>query len=187
MKGCLTRNFLTAAVVRGFVAALALCAAHAMLYHSIAHAQPVKATAAFNAVPSEKFELAPKVFTGTLFTTHQQRARLDAARRRGGVLEDEVVTTTKPERSVINGFVKRSDGRDTVWVDDVMKRDPRSEVMEQLEPNVVGGSNGVSKRILTSTPELRSKVRKQTVVKATTKGRSQKNSRRSARPKLKLL
>jgi hypothetical protein len=24
-------------------------------------------------------------------------------------------------------------------VDDVMRRDPRSEVMEQLEPNVVGG------------------------------------------------
>jgi hypothetical protein len=109
---------------------------------SSAHAQT---TASVLKTPAEvKFDPAPKVLTGTLFNTIEQRQRLDRARRRGGVPEDEVVAldAAEPERPVINGFVKRSDGRNTVWVDDVMKRDPRSEVMEQVEPNVVGGSRG---------------------------------------------
>jgi hypothetical protein len=75
-----------------------------------------------------------------LFNTREQRENLDRARVRSGLVEDEVASPADPEPPVINGFVKRSDGRDTVWVDDVMKRDPRSEVMEQLVPNLVGGT-----------------------------------------------
>jgi len=56
---------------------------------------------------------------GTLFTTPEERARLDRLRRgeadtatAGGVVE--------PQREpVITGYVKRSDGRNTVWIDGV--------------------------------------------------------------------
>lgn len=118
---------------------------------SPAHAQTTASTLKITA--ATKLEPTPKVLPGTLFNTQEQRERLDRARRRGGVLEDEVIDldAVEPERSVINGFVKRSDGRDTVWVDDVMKRDPWLEVMERLEPNVVGGATrGLSKAALTN-------------------------------------
>ena len=76
---------------------------------------------------------------GKLFTTREQRDKLDRARRRGGMVEEETIAPSEARRSVINGFVKRSDGRDTVWVDDAMRRDPRAEMVQQLEPNMVGG------------------------------------------------
>ncbi len=77
--------------------------------------------------------------TGTLFNTREQRERLDRARQRGGVVEDYVETMVEAKPSVINGFVKRSDGRNTVWIDDLMKRNPQAEVVAALEPNMVGG------------------------------------------------
>lgn len=129
MMSGVSRYVAVASAIIGVAGALGLCA-----MQSSAHAQTTA-----KAPSATKLEPTPKVLTGTLFNTHEQRERLDRARQRGGVPEDEVVAATEPERSVINGFVKRSDGRNTVWVDDVMKRDPRSEVVEQLEPNVVGG------------------------------------------------
>jgi hypothetical protein len=127
-----------------FVGALGLCAVQSSAY--------AQTTASMLKVPAvTKLEPAPKVLTGTLFNTREQRERLDRARQRGGLPENEVVAIVEPERSVINGFVKRSDGRNTVWVDDVMKRDPRSEIVAQLEPNVVGGmTRGLSKAALTN-------------------------------------
>jgi hypothetical protein len=141
MSGFL-RYVAVASSIIGLVGALGLCA-----MQSSVHAQT---TASVLKVPViTKLEPTPKVLTGTLFNTHEQRERLDRARQRGGVPEDEVVAAVEPERSVINGFVKRSDGRNTVWVDDVMKRDLRSEILEQLEPNVVGGmTRGLSKAAL---------------------------------------
>ena len=143
MSGFLRCVAVMSAIV-GFVGALGLCAVQ-----SSAHAQTT--ASARQASAATKPEPTPKVLTGTLFSTHEQRERLDRVRQRGGAPEDEVVAVAEPERSVINGFVKRSDGRNTVWVDDVMKRDPRSEVVEQLEPNVVGGqTRGISKAALTN-------------------------------------
>jgi hypothetical protein len=127
-----SRCVAVASSIIGFAGALGLCAVQ-----SPAHAQT---TASALKVPAvTKLEPTPKALTGTLFNTREQRESLDRARQRGGAPEDEVVAAAEPGRSVINGFVKRSDGRNTAWVDDVMKRDPRSEVVEQLEPNVVGG------------------------------------------------
>lgn len=180
MMSGFSRYVAVASAIIGVVGALGLCAVQ-----SSAHAQTT--ASALKAPAPTKLEPTPKVLTGTLFNTHEQRERLDRARQRGGVPEDEVVAAAEPERPVINGFVKRSDGRNTVWVDDVMKRDPRSEVVEQLEPNVVGRNNGVSSRPLTSTSILSRTIRTQTVAKADTKGRIKKNSRRSMKPKLKLL
>jgi hypothetical protein len=51
---------------------------------------------------------------GTLFTTPEERARLDQLRR------GDPVASTPAERAHearITGFVKRSDGRSTVWID----------------------------------------------------------------------
>ena len=146
---------------------------------SSAHAQT---TASVLKTPAEvKFDPAPKVLTGTLFNTIEQRQRLDRARRRGGVPEDEVVAldAAEPERPVINGFVKRSDGRNTVWVDDVMKRDPRSEVMEQVEPNVVGGmTRGLSKAALKNSKTEASFVSPN----ASIKSRATKKTNRGSKP-----
>jgi hypothetical protein len=139
MMNSISRYLVVTILIGGFVCALCLGVAQ-----SSAHAQTTASV--LKAPAAVKFEPAPKVLTGTLFNTVEQRQRLDRARLRGGVPENEVAAAVEPERSVINGFVKRSDGRNTVWVDDVMKRDPRSEVVEQLEPNVVGGTTrGLSK------------------------------------------
>jgi len=53
---------------------------------------------------------------GTLFTTPEERARLDRLRRGEPVVQAEagVVSRRKP---AITGYVQRSDGRDTVWID----------------------------------------------------------------------
>ena len=132
------RYVAAASSIVGLAGALGLCVAQ-----SFAYAQP---TASVLKVPAvTKFEPMPKVLTGTLFNTQEQRDLLDRARLRGGAPEAEVVAPIEGERSVINGFVKRSDGRNTVWVDDVMKRDPRSEIVEQLDPNVVGANIVVSR------------------------------------------
>jgi hypothetical protein len=171
----ISRYVVAASLFGGFAVALGLGAAQ-----SSAHAQTTSSvpTTALNTPAVAKLERAPKVLTGTLFSTHEQRERLDRSRQRGGVPEDEAVVVDvgakESERSVINGFVKRSDGRDMVWVDDVMKRDPRAEIVEQLEPNVVGGNNSVSTRLLISTPKSSSTIRTQTVAKAVTKARSKK-------------
>ena len=107
------------------------------------------------AIATVKPASPPAALTGTLFTTREQRERLDRARSRGGMAEDDAEADTEPSRSVINGFVKRSDGRNTVWIDDIMKRDPRVEVAEQLEPNMVGGGAGGAIRLAASSTNMR--------------------------------
>jgi len=134
MMSGVVRYLMMTSLLGGFVGALGLCAAQ-----SSAHAQT--SAHALKAPAVTKPEPAPKILTGTLFNSREQREQLDQARLRGGVPENEGTATVEPDRPVINGFVKRSDGRNTVWVDDVMKRDPRSEMVEQLEPNLVGGGN----------------------------------------------
>jgi hypothetical protein len=51
----------------------------------------------------------------TLFTTPEERARLDRMRR--GEPEREAPAARGGGPPVITGFVKRSDGRSTVWID----------------------------------------------------------------------
>jgi len=79
---------------------------------------------------------AAAVEFGTLFTTPEERARLDRMRRG----EPAVATTlsgnpvTPPE---LTGYVKRSDGRNTVWLDGVAipTRNPKAGVL--LDPRKV--------------------------------------------------
>lgn len=55
---------------------------------------------------------------GTLFTTPEERARLDRLRR--GEPDTGTSNTEQVQREpVVTGYVKRSDGRNTVWIDGV--------------------------------------------------------------------
>jgi len=57
---------------------------------------------------------AAEIALGTLFHTPEERARLDRLRRG----ESEPERAPEPGRSsAVTGFVKRSDGRHTVWID----------------------------------------------------------------------
>jgi hypothetical protein len=52
---------------------------------------------------------------GTLFHTPEERARLDRLRR--GEPESPALASARSGAPQITGFVKRSDGRHTVWID----------------------------------------------------------------------
>lgn len=64
------------------------------------------------ALPAQSSEL------GTLFHTAEERERLDAIRR-GEPATPNPASTAAPRIVVpeVTGFVKRSDGRNTVWID----------------------------------------------------------------------
>ncbi len=74
---------------------------------------------------------------GTLFTTAQERERLERLRR------GEPETLAAPDaagraRPTITGFVRRSDGRNTVWIDGSPMRVRRPGAGALLEPGIVG-------------------------------------------------
>ena len=78
---------------------------------------------------------------GTLFTTADARERLDRLRR-GEPLAPSASTAEEPARpSEVTGFVRRSDGRNTVWIDGVptVTRSPKAAPL--LEPGSVRGSS----------------------------------------------
>lgn len=56
---------------------------------------------------------------GTLFLTPQERERLDRLRRGEPEAPAELAPTAPGAHSAVTGFVKRSDGRHTVWIDGV--------------------------------------------------------------------
>jgi hypothetical protein len=53
---------------------------------------------------------------GTLFTTPQERARLERLRRGEPETQPSVAGVARAQPTV-TGFVRRSDGRSTVWID----------------------------------------------------------------------
>ena len=73
---------------------------------------------------------------GTLFHTPQERERLDRLRR--GEVAAAPASGPRAERA-ITGYVKRSDGRSTVWIDGVPVQVPTSRAGPLLEPGVVRG------------------------------------------------
>lgn len=92
---------------------------------------------------------------GTLFHSVEERARLDRARRG----EPDVKVSSEPARAYtpeVTGFVKRSDGRNTVWIDGrpVTTRNPAADplfdprIVRDLTPNLPDSA-------VTVTPESR--------------------------------
>lgn len=81
---------------------------------------------------------AARRLEGRLFFSAEQRQRMDDARKRGLVSSgDGQVVETPP--SVLNGFVKRSDGNTAVWVDGVQRWNAASRTADSLSPSDVGG------------------------------------------------
>jgi len=87
---------------------------------------------------------APAVELGTLLTTPQERERLDRLRRGepdapGGV--------ARAARGEVTGFVKRSDGRGTVWIDGTPLAVDARRAGKLLEPDAIRGPDVPSERL----------------------------------------
>ncbi len=92
-----------------------------------------------------EIEQLTKPLAGTLFFDPIQRARMDRMRKHpvtvsGGDGEGDGVFPA-PTSSVVNGFVKRSDGHSVVWVDGEVRYNVKSASMVNLQPSDVGGAN----------------------------------------------
>ena len=86
-------------------------------------------------------------FGGTLFFSREQRDRMDRARKNGEPQAED--GTIAPERaSVMNGFVRRSDGAATVWVDGAMRSDVPSAQIRKIVPTDVGAGDPAKLKIL---------------------------------------
>jgi|GEM_PF-3126083 len=92
--------------------------------------------------PPRKITDIAEPLSGTLFFSQEQRERIDRARQRGEVVvEEDVVIAVRNQPSIINGFVKRSDGKNIVWVDGEMQRNVSKELLDEIVPMSVGGSS----------------------------------------------
>ena len=79
---------------------------------------------------------AAEVELGTLFFSPAERSAMDRLRR------GEPVTSAAPGGATINGYVKKSDGKSTVWVSGrAYPVNPNSS--EQLRPSDVGSTGHV--------------------------------------------
>ena len=76
---------------------------------------------------------------GVLFSTPEERARLDKLRR-GETTEAVAAVAGKPE---VTGYVRRSDGRNTVWINGipVTVAGPRADAL--LDPRAVRSPENV--------------------------------------------
>lgn len=88
--------------------------------------------------PSPAVPDTAKRLDGRLFFSAQQRQRMDVARKRGVVSGDDGQLVETPP-SVLNGFVKRSDGNTAVWVDGVSRWNAKGGRADSLSPSDVGG------------------------------------------------
>jgi hypothetical protein len=71
---------------------------------------------------------------GTLFTSAEERARLDRLRR--GEPEATRATTPRSADPAVTGYVRRSDGRNTVWIDGrpVVVSTPEASALVESRP-----------------------------------------------------
>ena len=71
----------------------------------------------------------------TLFHTPEERARLDRLRR--GELVEAAAAPRAPHVPAVTGFVKRSDGRNTVWLDGAPKALTGADSAPYTDPSKV--------------------------------------------------
>lgn len=79
-----------------------------------------------------------KPLTGTLFFSPEQRTKMD--RQRKNPMPMIAGVAAAPVSSIVNGFVKRSDGQSAVWVDGEPRYNVNSSNMIRLQPTDVGGA-----------------------------------------------
>jgi hypothetical protein len=75
---------------------------------------------------------------GTLFFARGEREQMDRARKGGFAATSPEDRYTPAKSTAINGFVKRSDGTTTVWVDEQTRQNVEPTVAAQLESMSVG-------------------------------------------------
>lgn len=94
--------------------------------------------------PSSVDKIAPVThpLAGTLFFGREQRDQMDRVRKLGtaAVIDDEGVLV-EAAVPILNGFVKRSDGQTTIWVDGRPRYNAQGEGVRRLQPQDVGGEN----------------------------------------------
>lgn len=73
---------------------------------------------------------------GTLFHTPEERARLDKLRR-GEPVDRDATPAGRLTPQALTGFVQRSDGRTTLWVDGNPVALPPSRAIPKLDPKSV--------------------------------------------------
>ena len=132
-----------------------VCFALAVSGNAKAADAPATAPSAIN-----EMEQLAKPLAGTLFFDPIQRARMDRARKTGSKVNVDVPAGVEP--SVINGFVKRGDGRSVVWIDSVARYDVQPGRIELLQPQDVGGESVTysNRDIQTSKPVVKRMVKK---------------------------
>lgn len=101
----------------------------------MATARPRRALAALVLALAGTAAAAPAAELGTLFHTPEERARLDRLRR--GEPDAPHVETRAAGAPSLTGFVKRSDGRHTVWIDGAPVPIASSQAGPLFEPNAV--------------------------------------------------
>lgn len=104
--------------------------------------RPPSPSPAPQAIPDD-FQPLP----GTLFFSREQRDRLDRARKRGEVVDEggAILLETPP---VIGGYLRRSDGKITVWVDGKPYADRAPTLVQRVGPAEIGGDNRDRVKIL---------------------------------------
>jgi hypothetical protein len=83
---------------------------------------------------------APAADFGTLLTTPQERERLDRLRR--GEPQTAAGAAGRGGPGHVTGFVKRSDGRGTLWIDGVPTEVNSARALPLLEPGAVHANGG---------------------------------------------
>jgi hypothetical protein len=78
---------------------------------------------------------AAELALGTLFHSADERAKLDRMRR--GETEPAAAAPAPGQSSAVTGFVKRSDGRNTVWIDGTPVSVRGSQGAEVFDPRAV--------------------------------------------------
>lgn len=85
---------------------------------------------------------APAADFGTLLTTPQERERLERLRR-GEPDAPAAAVAARSGPGQVTGFVKRSDGRGTLWIDGLPMDVNNARAVPLLEPGAVQAAGGV--------------------------------------------
>lgn len=135
--------------------------------------QPVVAVSAIDKISPQIQPLA-----GTLFLDPLERDRMDRARKTGSIVIDDLSARNDPP--VMNGFVKRSDGRSVIWIDSLVRYNIQSARVDLLQPSDVGNEsvNLSVREIHADRPLVKSTVKKKHLIKKSQRLKTAKRKKR---------
>ena len=122
--------------------------------------QPVVAVSAGDKISPQIQPLA-----GTLFFDPLERYRMERARKTGSIGIGDISAINDPP--VMNGFVKRSDGRSVIWIDSLVRYNIQSARVDLLQPSDVGNESVTLsvREIHAARPLVKSTVKKKHPIK----------------------